>query len=58
LIPRLSRPSAADTLRRERSFPTHIEASVNDNEINQEETMIPEARLERVASGLAPVSPG
>ena len=31
---------------------------MNDNEINQEETMIPEARLERVASGLAPVTPG
>jgi uncharacterized cupin superfamily protein len=31
---------------------------VADDEINQEETVVTEARLERVASGLAPVTPG
>jgi hypothetical protein len=31
---------------------------VNGNEINEEGTVIPEARLERVASGRAPVTPG
>jgi mannose-6-phosphate isomerase-like protein (cupin superfamily) len=29
-----------------------------DDEINEEERVIPEARLERLASGLAPVTPG
>ena len=35
-----------------------MRAAAADTAINEEETVVTEARLERVASGLAPVTPG